>query len=99
MFDTNNIVNNVSTKIKINAVGGTLVKNYTKSFFVRFHMNSDYARQLLCEHPHISDYNRYSQTPVVVLQVMLCGDKELMAEVMYKDDFDKAQGPTIGAVD
>lgn len=30
---------------------------------------------------------------VVVLQVMLCGNDEFLAEIMWKDDFDKMFEP------
>ena len=76
-----------NNSIKINAVSGTIVKNYRKSFILRFHMKSSMADCILSENPSIKRYR--DEIPVVVLQVMLCGDKELLAEIMYKDDFDE----------
>lgn len=82
MFNTNQFKNS----IKINAVSGTLVKNYKKSFIVIFHRGSQMANDLLDVDPSIKKNNL--QIPVVVLQVMLAGDNYMMAEVMYKKDFD-----------
>ena len=105
MFDY--IDNSASFKnsIHINAVGGTLVKNYKDSFFLRFHMKSDLAERLLTKEPTMckrkEEYkNLYGEwltkkimEPVVVLQVMLCGNDEFLAEIMWKDDFDKMFEP------
>lgn len=76
-----------NNSININAVSGTIVKNYRKSFILRFHMGSSMADCILSENPFIE--KSYSKIPIVVLQVMLCGDGELLAEVMWKDDFDE----------
>lgn len=84
MFDSYSSSNN---SIKINAVSGTLTKNYKDSFIVRFYMNSKMAEQILSCSPYICT-NRLEK-PVVVLQVMLCADNELIAELMWKSDFDK----------
>lgn len=108
MFDNynRNNYNNPQT-VNINAVGGTIIKNYRDSFMVRFNMNSKMGEALLCKDPimtkrikHRID-NTYSswgeeiKEPVVVLQVMLCGEQELLAEVMWKEDFDKMFEPQI----
>ena len=92
----NNTVTDNSCSMRINAVNGTLVKNYKDSFFRRFHMKSKFAEQVLSENPTMSTQvtngygAKYSQNkPIVVLQVMLCGEGELIAEIMWKDDFDK----------
>ncbi len=79
MLDVNN-----SQSVNINAVSGTIVKNYRKSFFVRFHIKSRMSDQLFSTNPTLSrGGNR-----VEVLQVMLCGDGECIAEVMWSDDFE-----------
>lgn len=101
MFDSysRNSYNNPQT-VNINAVGGTIVKNYKDSFILRFHMQSEMAELLLAKEPkltkrtveHIS-YIEKIKEPVVVLQVMLCGEQELLAEVMWKEDFDKMYEP------
>lgn len=79
-----------STNIKVNAVCGTLVKNYQKSFFVRFQLGSNFGDRLLSTEPRI--YKDYGDKPVVVIQCMCAGGKdgnEMIAEVMWKDEFDE----------
>ena len=46
------------------------------------------AESILSKNP-LMRKNYSGEEPVVVLQVMLCGDGELLAEVMWKDDFDE----------
>lgn len=77
---------NPTSNIKVNAVSGTLIKTFRKSFFKRFHMNSQMADQVFNkEKPYLG--NSYNE--IVVLQVMLCGDKEFLAELIYKKDYDE----------
>lgn len=105
MFDSysRNSYNNPQT-VNINAVSGTFVKNYKDSFMLRFHMKSEMANVLLDKEPKLLKetikHGEYPHTweekvkkPVVVLQVMLCGEQELLAEVMWKEDFDKMFEP------
>lgn len=71
---------------KINAVSGTLVKTFRKSFFKRFHMKSDIANFIFNTHkPRLS----YDGKEIIVLQTMLCGEGEFLAEIMYKEDYDE----------
>ena len=60
-------------------------------------MKSTMADQLLDKKPRLQKYGEYE--PVVVLQVMLCGEQELLAEVMWKEDFDKVGYIYIGVGD
>lgn len=101
MFDSysKNSYNNPQT-VNINAVGGTIVKNYKDSFILRFHMQSEMAELLLAKEPKLTKRTenfgsipKRIREPVVVLQVMLCGEQELLAEVMWKEDFDKMYEP------
>ena len=105
MFDSysRNSYNNPQT-VNINAVSGTIVKNYKDSFILRFHMESEMAESLLSKEPQLvrrvishgsypHDWEEKVKEPVVVLQVMLCGEQEFLAEVMWKDDFDKMYEP------
>ena len=107
MFDSysRNNYNNPQT-VNINAVSGTIVKNYKDSFILRFNMLSETARLTLNKEPelvrriikHGDNYNDWEEKikePVVVLQVMLCGEQELLAEVMWKEDFDKMYEPKV----
>lgn len=74
--------------IKINAVSGTIMKNYKDSFFKRFNLNSPLAKQILTHYPKY-EINQFMSEPIVVLQMMICGDMEVVAELMFKKDFDK----------
>lgn len=90
MFNSYSVDN--SQSIQINAVSGTIVKNYKDSFILRFNMKSAMAERVLDIKPTLDCKNKYGSSdkvPVVVLQVMLCGNQELLAEVMWKEDFDK----------
>lgn len=97
MFDSYGSVLNSQT-VNINAVSGTIVKNYKDSFILRFHMKSEMAGLVLDQEPRLKRKNErgyWEEEPVVVLQVMLCGDQEFLAEVMWKEDFDKMFEPQI----
>lgn len=89
MFNSHNVSN--PQTVNINAVSGTIVKNYKDSFILRFHMKSEMANTIFDREPRLKERNfrdsKYKQ--IVVLQVMLCGEQELLAEVMWKEDFDK----------
>ena len=77
---------NPTTNIKVNAVNGTLVKTFRKSFFQRFHMKSTMADYVFNEtKPRTSSCG----DEIVVLQIMLCGDNEFLAELIYKEDYDE----------
>ena len=78
MLDT--ISNKQSIDIK--AINGTIIKNYKDSFFVRFHLQSPMSECLLTPCP------TYKKESVVVLQMMMCGDMQVIAELIYKSDFE-----------
>lgn len=82
---------NPTTNIQVNAVSGTLTKTFRKSFFKRFHMNSETAQHVFNERkPTLRSSTLYYTEPeIVVLQIMLCGDNELLAELIYKEDYDE----------
>ena len=61
-----------SNTIKINAVTGAILKNHPKSWFERFHLQSSRAKSLLTEGGH---------SRIIVLQMMICGDMEVIADV------------------
>jgi hypothetical protein len=50
-------------------------------------MKSATAEKLLSKEPYLMHHGK--NKPAVVLQVMLCAEQELLAEVMWKEDFDK----------
>ena len=77
---------NPTTNVKMNAVSGTLVKTFRKSFFKRFHMKSNMADYIFnTNKPRLS----YDGEEIIVLQTMLCGEGEFLAEIMYKEDYDE----------
>ena len=99
-----NSYSSANNSIKINAMTGNILKNYQKSFFKRFHLKSELAKQVLDEdQPHLSktvtkyygdrdDYEKGYKTtekrPIVIIQMMICGEMDVIAEIMWKDDFD-----------
>ena len=75
------------TNIKVNAVSGTMVKNFAKSFFLRFAIGSSMEEKLFSKEPRLT--KSYSgEFPVVVIQSMIIGENLMLAEVMWKEDFD-----------
>ncbi len=77
------------TNIKVNAVSGTMVKNFAKSFFLRFQIGSGMEECLFNKEPKLQrGYCRDNFEPVVVIQSMIIGDKTMLTEVMWKEDFD-----------
>lgn len=79
MFNTTN--NSVSHHV--NAVSGNIIKTYKDSFFERFHLQSTLATNLL------SDLPKLNNKRVVIIQMTICGDMEVIAEIMYQSDYDK----------
>lgn len=78
-----------NTNIKVNAVSGTMVKNFAKSFFLRFQIGSGMEDCLFSKEPKLQrGCVRDNFVPVVVIQSMIIGDKTMLAEVMWKEDFD-----------
>lgn len=91
-----------SNSISINAVTGAILKNHPKSWFERFNLNSNRANALLKEGGHKatkkeyydSDYHCGSyevanpEKDITVLQMVICGDMEVMAELVYTKDYE-----------
>ena len=91
MFNTYHACNHTQN-VSINAVTGAILKNHPKSWFERFHLKSDRAKELLTEGGH--HFDRYRQTDkfekyggIIVLQMVICGDMEVMAELVYTKDY------------
>ena len=74
------------TNIKVNAVNGTMVKNFKESFFLRFEIGSSLEKELFSKEPMLI-YDYRGERPVVVIQSMIIGEKLMLAEVMWKEDF------------
>ena len=95
----NNYAVNVSgsshtSNTSINAVSGTLAKNHPYSFFRRFHLESKVAKRILSENPHYAEpsyegqnYEYWKEIPIVVLQIMVVGDMEVVAEIVEVDNY------------
>ena len=79
------ISNNQS--FKTNAVCGSLFKSLPKSFFKRFHLNSQYAENILCSNPYYKVEG--TRIAAVILQIMVCGDMEVIAEIIDEKDYEE----------
>lgn len=111
MFDLTdvNVKTNNSQSLNINAVSGTIIKTYAESFIIKFNAKSEIAADILDKHPRMVKYTERHESayipnhtyeepvyePVVVLQIMLCGNDTFLAEIMWKDDFDELMKPQI----
>ena len=89
MFNTYHAGNTIQN-IKINAVTGAILKNHPKSWFERFHLTSSRAKELFQEGGH--KFGRYSgkdeKIGITILQMVLCGDMDVMAELVYTKDYE-----------
>lgn len=86
--------------IKINAVTGAILKNHPKSWFERFHLKSPKADSLLTRGGHRATRKVYNKQygfdtnedipdeDIIVLQMVICGDMEVMAELVYRKDYE-----------
>jgi hypothetical protein len=93
---------NHTSNVKINAVTGAILKNHPKSWFERFNLNSNRAKQLLVEGGHSATKKEYKDNGryldsynvanpdmnITVLQMVICGDMEVMAELVYTKDYE-----------
>lgn len=92
-------VNRVSnnTNIEINAVSGSILKNHPKSWFEYISLGSGRSNQLFVEGGHKGNMKRYEycdgypihgENDIIVLQVMLCSNQTVIAECVYRKDFE-----------
>lgn len=104
MLDTyTNNSSKTTNNIELNAITGTIVKNYKDSFFKRFSLHDKIANQLFDEggayltktetkyydNSNYKSYNSEVKIPVVILQMMMCGKDEVLCELIFKDNFEK----------
>ena len=100
MFNTSYYhAGNHTTNLKINAVTGAILKNHPKSWFERFNLSSERAKELFQEGGHHATkkvydrewhYDRTVDAPekdITILQMVICGDMEVMAELVYTKDY------------
>lgn len=92
MFDTY-CKPNINTKIT--ACSGGIYKTYKESWFESIDLESQRAKDLLdvnCGDCHWGGYygrERVLDRKLVVIQMIVCGDKIVIAEIMSKNDYDK----------
>lgn len=73
---------NLSLKTTVNqGVSGIIQKSNQKSFFSRFHFNSDRATNLF------GPKSEYDGKSVVIIQMLLITEGYILAELVYKEDF------------
>ena len=97
MFDNYSTTCAPKQSIHVNAVSGTIVKNYRKSFFKRFNLKSETAKTVFSSYdrqPYLNVYDNKApyncgERDVIVIQAMVCGDMEVLCELMWKEDFDE----------
>ena len=99
MFNTSYYDANTTNNIKINAVTGAILKNHPKSWFERLNLDSPRAKELLVESGHHAKQRVYDdkwelgrtvdnpEKDITVLQMVICGDMEVMAELVYTKDY------------
>ena len=88
MFNTTTNYSKTVVSNHVNAVTGNITKTYAKSFFVRFHLKSSMADELFFDSPRISLGN-YNYEDVQVVQMVICGDMEVIAEIIKQSDYDE----------
>lgn len=106
MFNTSYYhAGNHTSNVNINAVTGAILKNHPKSWFERFNLNSSRAKELLIEGGHhatkkVYDYKYHYDTTenvpekdITVLQMVICGDMEVLAELVYTKDYNFVEAP------
>ena len=81
---------NHTNNIKINAVTGAILKNHPKSWFERFNLKSKRAESLFQEggHKFLSYGDNADKIGITILQMVICGDMEVMAELVYTKDYE-----------
>ena len=82
MFNTKNYT---TTNLNVNACSGGIYKTYLESWFERFNLKSQRAKELLEQ----EQYRCGTHINEVVLQMVICGDMEVMAEIIHKEDLEK----------
>lgn len=89
--------------LKINACSGGIYKTYKESWFQRFHLKSELAEKLFkpydnniktsrdtSEKSYCGDWiTKEHKEPVIILQMVICGDMEVIAEIIREKDFNK----------
>lgn len=85
----NNTVTKVSSTVEVNACNGGIYKTYKESILRKFHVNSNLADKLFDSQPQMKDPKNGINKDIVVIQAVAICKEWLMAEIMWKEDFDK----------
>ena len=86
MFNTT-ITNKNVVSTHINAVTGQISKTYRQSFFKKINLKSQEAGTLLSSRPRFNE--NYNTVEVVIIQMVVVGDMEVIAELMKKSEYNK----------
>ena len=86
MFNTT-ITNKNVVSTHINAVTGQISKTYRQSFFKKINLKSQEAETLLSSRPRFNE--NYNTVEVVIIQMVVVGDMEVIAELMKKSEYNK----------
>ncbi len=100
LYSDNSVRNN--NELNINACSGGIYKTYKESWFTRFHLESNLAETLFkpygnkmkvepdtYESGYCGSYTKEHKEPVIIIQMIICGDMEVIAEVIREKDFIK----------
>lgn len=89
MLDKHTTINKSYNELNISACSGGIYKTYPESWFKRFHLKSELA-EILFESPHEKNIHTTNKNECyIILQMVLCGDMEVIAELIKKEDFEK----------
>lgn len=68
----------INNTLKITTCSGGIYKTYKESWFKKFHLESPLAKALF-----------QLDESTIILQMVICGENEVIAELIRKEDFDK----------
>lgn len=81
--------NNHTSNVKINSCSGGIYKTYKESWFKKVDINDLFVLNDPQYEKGCYNLPPCYDNPVVIIQVILWGESKGIAEVMYKEDFDK----------
>lgn len=96
-YNTKHTYNAGDTTLNVNAVSGILVKNYRNSFFYKFNADSPAAEHIFNQEKQFlycaDEAGGFpKKEEVVIVQCMILPNNEFLAEMMWKEDFEKMFG-------
>ena len=90
MFNSTNVnLGGSHFNYNVNAVSGTLRKSHPKSRIVLRSINSS-CNEFDPHGPTVYDSTTRKTTPIIVLQVMLCGNNQVLIEYVPTADFEES---------